>query len=151
MIAWKASIGNCQWLPFVFVCRLLNTAKFVACFYNCWKPLLGVFYTRGTLRGFSGFAEKAPAVGFLFKQSFEKRLRRGCFFRGFCEVFGSICLVEQERLLLYCFGTTIIINILSSIVGPRVCWGFFTWFFYFYYLLLTILNYGAHSMPKTFE
>ena len=33
--SWKASIGNCEWLPFVFVCRSLNTAKYVACFYNC--------------------------------------------------------------------------------------------------------------------
>ena len=62
---------------------------------------------------FNGFAEKAPAVGFLFKGKFENRLRRMCFFSWICEIFGSTCFVEQERVHLYCFGTTIIINNLS--------------------------------------
>ena len=58
LIAWKASIGNFQWLPFVFVYRLLNTPKYIVCFYNCWKPLLEVFYIGGVLKGFARFGGK---------------------------------------------------------------------------------------------
>ena len=125
MIAWKARTGNHQWWSFVFVCRLLNTAKYVVCFYNCRKLLLGVFCTGGVIRGFKEFAEKAPVVGFLFKQKFEKRLRPRCFFHGFCGIFRSTCLVEHKRLLLYFFGTTIIINILSSICRTKGMQSFF--------------------------
>ena len=132
MIAWKDSIENCQWLLFVFVCRLLNIAKYVVCFYNCWKPSLGVFYTGGVLRGFDRFMEKAPAVGFLFKQSFDRDFEPGVFFHRFCWIFGSTCLVEHKWLLLYCFGTTIIINILSSICRTNGMQGFF----YMIFLLL---------------
>ena len=78
-----------------------------------------MFYTGDVLGGFDGFAGKSPTVGFLFKQSFEKRFRPGCFFRGFCGIFGSTCLVEHKRLLLYCFGTIIIVNILSSICRTK--------------------------------
>ena len=60
LIAWKASIGNCQWLPFVFVCRSRNTAKYVFCLCNCWKPSLGIFCIRGVLRGFARCAGKSP-------------------------------------------------------------------------------------------
>ena len=74
------SIGNYQRIPFVFVCRLLSTAKYVVCFCNCWKPLLGVFYVGGVLSGFDAFTEKALLIGFLFKQSFEKRLQCRCYF-----------------------------------------------------------------------
>ena len=84
-----------------------------------------MFYTGDVLGGFDGFAGKSPTMGFLFKQSFEKRFRPGCFFRGFCGIFGSTCLVEHERLLLYCFGTTIIVNILSSICRTKGMQSFF--------------------------
>ena len=79
LIAWKASIGNYQWLSVVFVCSLLNTAKYVVYSYYCWKPSLGVFYIGGVLRGLDGFGKNAPAVGSLLKQSFEKKIRCGCF------------------------------------------------------------------------
>ena len=41
--------------------------------------MVGGALCRDVLRGFDGFAEKAPAVGF-FKQTFEKRLPPGYFF-----------------------------------------------------------------------
>ena len=126
MIASKGSIGNCQWLPFVFLCIMLNTAKYVVCFYNCWKLSLRVFYTRGVCRGFDGFAEKAPVVRFLLNKVLRRDSGPGgfFFFSWILQYFWSTCLVEHERMLLYCFWTTVIINILSSICrakGMQVC------------------------------
>ena len=66
-------------VPFVFVCRPLNTAKYGASFYNCWKLSLKVFHVEGILIGFTRFAEKAPAVGFVFKWIFKRRLQRRRF------------------------------------------------------------------------
>ena len=87
LIAWKASIGNYQWLSLVFVCSLLNTAKYVVYSYYCWKPSLGVFYIGGVLRGLDGFGKNAPAMGLFLKQSFEKKIWCGCFLFVFCCCF----------------------------------------------------------------
>ena len=63
----------------MFVCRPLNTAKYVVSFDNCWKLLLNVFHIGGILTDFAGFGGKPPVVGFLIKQIFKRRLQCRCF------------------------------------------------------------------------
>ena len=106
MIDWKASVGNCEWLALVFVCKLLNTAKYVVCFYDCKKPSLEVFYIGGVFRGFGRFTEKTPAVGFLLNKVLRRTSGAGVS-SWICEIFGSTCPVDHERLFLYWFGTTV--------------------------------------------
>ena len=130
MIAWKARIGNCQWLLFVFVCRLLNTVKCVVCFYNCYKAIDGDFYTGGVLRGFDRFAEKAPVVGLFLNNVLRRDSSPRVFFRRFCGIFKSACLVEHERLLLYCFGSLLSSTFYLQHVGSRVYGVFVKWFFW---------------------
>ena len=70
--------------------------------------------------------------GFFLNKVLSRDFEPGVFFHRFCWIFGSTCLVEHKWLLLYCFGTTIIINILSSIRRTNGMQGFF----YMIFLLL---------------
>ena len=51
-----------------------------------------MFYTGGVLRGFDGFVEKAPAVGFLLNKTLRRDSGPGVFFVDFAVFLGAPAL-----------------------------------------------------------
>ena len=63
-------------------------------------------------------------------------------------IFGSTCLTEHKRLFFYCFWSTVIINISSCTYRTMGNQVYYLTCFYFYYLLLLVLNIFALKAKK---
>ena len=123
-----------MYLPFVFICSSLNTAKYVPFFYYCLKPSAEVFNRGDVLSGFNVFEGKAGEVRFFLDKVERQDLSAG-FFCGFSGVLGRTFFVEHKRLFLILFGSTIILIFHLGYAGPGAC-RFLIW----YYLLLLMFT-----------